>query len=397
MGKINTDKQKIETLLTRGVEEVIVKEDLEKALFSGKQLRVKLGIDPTAPDLHLGHAIQLRKLQQFQKLGHTAVLIIGDFTARIGDPSERSQERKLITEKEVKGNMKKYLKVAGKILDIDALEVVYNSKWFAKEGLKEIIALAGAGSIQQVLHRADFKKRIEQGGDITLLELLYPLFQGYDSVKVKADVEIGGTDQLFNLLMGRRVQRHFKLIEQNILTTTLLVGLDGEKKMSKSLNNYIALDEKPGVMFGKVMSLGDELLKKYFLLCTEMHEREIETALNQGPRDAKLLLARALVSMYHTEPAAKKAHDEFISMFSDKKKPKEIQSIHLPLKSYSLVELLIAVNFAESKSEARRLIEQGGVRINDEKKNEVSEIISLEKEVLIQVGPRRFVRVRSKN
>ena len=299
---VNTDSRKIEELLVRGVEDVIVKEHLEQALKSGKQLRVKFGIDPTAPDIHLGHTVVLRKLRAFQDLGHHVILLIGDFTAKIGDPSGRSEARKPLSEEDVENNMKGYLEQAGKIIDIKKAEVVCNSSWFAKEGLRELIDLSSAGSIQQVLRRADFRKRLDEDNDITLLEALYPLFQGYDSVKVKADVEIGGTDQLFNLLMGRRVQRHYKMPEQDILTAQLLEGTDGVKKMSKSVGNYVGVNDEPVDMFSKVMTIKDDLILKYFWLCADVTQDELdsyEKRLNDGanPRDIKIELGKKIVAL----------------------------------------------------------------------------------------------------
>lgn len=308
--KINTDSQKIEEILTSGMEEIIVKNHLEKQLKSGRNLRVKFGIDPTAPDIHLGHSVPLRKLKQFQELSHQIILIIGDFTAQIGDPSERKETRKPLTAEEIKKNMKEYLKQAGKIINLDKTEVIYNSEWFAKDNAKIIFKLARAGSIQQILRRTDFQKRLQKNQDITLLETLYPLLQGYDSVMVKADVEIGGTDQLFNLLMGRKVQRFYEMPEQDIMTVPLLEGIDGVKKMSKSAENYIGLTESPDSMVGKIMSLPDNLIVKYFLLCADIAEDKIKIMgkdMQSGklnPRDAKARLAREIVALYHGKIAA---------------------------------------------------------------------------------------------
>ena len=267
----------MDELLSRNVEEVMEKDHLRAALFSGKKLRVKFGIDPTSPDLHLGHAVVLRKLREFQDLGHVAVLIIGDFTAQVGDPSGRSETRKMLSADEVKHNEKEYLRHAGKVLDIKKAEIFHNNEWFARAGLAEVMQLTAAASMQQILRRADFKKRLAANVDVTMLEMLYPLLQGYDSVQVRADVELGGTDQLFNLLMGRQVQKRFGVPEQDILTVPLLEGLDGKKKMSKSYGNYIGLDDEPADMFGKVMSLPDALVSRYFIFCTGLSEAEIRT------------------------------------------------------------------------------------------------------------------------
>lgn len=398
MSKIITDENKIKELLSRGMEEVIVKESLEKKLKSGKQLRVKFGIDPTAPDIHLGHTVALRKLKQFQDLGHKIVLIIGDFTAMIGDPSGRSETRKPLTKKEVKNNLKNYLTGAGKIINIKKAEVNYNSKWFGKN-VEPILELSRAGSIQQVLHRADFQKRISEGRDITLLEALYPLFQGYDSVKVKSNVEIGGTDQKFNLLMGRQIQRHFDLEEQDIITLPLLEGTDGVRKMSKSYGNYIGVAENPNDMLGKIMSLPDYLIGKYFILCTDIADEKLikmDQDMKSGklnPRDAKLNLAFEIVKIYHGEKKAQKAKDEFINIFSKKELPTDIEEFKLKNNIVNIIELLCESGLASSRGEAKRLAEQGGVRIN----NEVEKNWVIRREFkggeILQVGKRKFLKI----
>jgi len=387
-------KPDVKTLLERGAIEVIEKDHLEKALRSGKKLRVKFGIDPTAPDLHLGHTVPLRKLRQFQDAGHQAVLIIGDFTAMIGDPTGRSLERKPLTEKQIKENKKNYLKQAGKILDLKKAEIQHNSKWFLKKGsLETILEISRAGSIQQVLHRADFKKRLDEGHDITLLEMMYPLFQGYDSVMVKADLEVGGTDQKFNLLMGRRVQRHFRMAEQDVLTLPLLEGTDGVHKMSKSSGNYIGIIEKPEIMFGKIMSIPDNLILKYAELLTDLQLKKISAKAKSDPRGAKMELAGTLARMYHSASAAQKAEEEFVRVVSQKGVPKETKSYKLKTKNLNLVDLLVETKMASSKSEARRLIEQGGVKIDNNKQGDPNIIIDLSRERLLQVGKRKYLRV----
>lgn len=374
-------------LLTKGVEEVIVKEHLEKELASGKKLRVKFGIDPTAPDLHLGHTVALRKLREFQDAGHTAVLIIGDFTAMIGDPSGRAEARKPLTKKEVEANMKKYLAQAAKVLNIKKAEVVYNSKWLGKK-IETLIELSRAGTIQQVLHRADFKKRIDEGRDITLLEMMYPLFQGYDSFAVEADIELGGTDQKFNLLMGRHMQKHFGMKEQDVVTLPLLEGTDGVRKMSKSFGNYIALDAEPNDMFGKIMSVPDALLSKYFMLLTN-----VEYPANLPPRDAKLLLAKTIVGMYHGAKAAAKAEEEFVRVFSKKEAPSDAPAISVSGKKLTLLEILQAAEPSESKSELRRLVEQGAVKINDEAKKDPNEALELRGGEILKIGKKKFFKI----
>ncbi len=389
-------------ILTRGVAEIIERSHLERALKSKKKLRVKLGIDPTAPDLHLGHAVVLRKLKQFQDLGHKVVLIIGDFTGTIGDPTGRSEERKPLSREEIKQNEKNYLKELGKILDIRKVEVRHNSEWFLKEGIAAVLALAKAGTIQQVLHRADFKKRLDEGKDITLLETMYPLFQGYDSVKIKADIELGGTDQLFNVLMGRKIQRYFGLSEQDILTVPLLEGTDGVRKMSKSFGNYIALNDPPAELFGKLMSIKDNLIIKYFELCTGVPEKrisELKRLLKTkkiNPRDAKMILAYEVVSLYHGKQKAKAASEEFKRVFKAGELPNEIPQIKVKKGKMGIVDLLVEIGFASSKSAATRLVTQGGVRINGDRITNPKEIIEIPKTgIIIRAGKRKFAEVRS--
>lgn len=386
MVRVKIDEKTIEKILGRGVEEVIVKEHLEAALRSGKKLRIKFGIDPTAPDLHLGHTVPLRKLRQFQDLGHKAVLIIGDFTAMIGDPSGREGARPPLTQKQVKENMKKYLSQAGKVINLRNAEIHYNSKWLGKK-LKTIIELSRAATVQQVLHREDFKKRIAAGGEVTLLEVLYPLLQGYDSVMVGADAEIGGTDQKFNLLMGRQIQRYFGMAEQDILTVSLLEGTDGVKKMSKSYNNYIALDEKPLEMFGKIMSIPDHLIDKYYLLLTD-EDRKISE-----PRDAKLELAKNIVTAYRGQKAAETAQNEFVRIFREREVPSKIPAFKLPSEPLNILDLLVKLKLAVSKSQAKQLVGQGAVEIGGRLCKDWREKITPESGMLVKVGKRRFAKI----
>lgn len=376
-----------ENLLSRRVSEIIEKDNLEKALNSGKKLRVKFGIDPTGPNIHLGHAVVLRKLKEFQDAGHKIILIIGDFTARIGDPSGRSETRKPLSEKEVKNNMKEYLKETGRILNIKKCDVKYNSSWFEKELLAEAIRLTAASTIQQVLHRSDFKKRIEEDNDITLTEILYPVLQGYDSVKIMADLELGGTDQKFNLLMGRRVQRYFKQKEQDVMMCPILEGLDGVKKMSKSYENHIALSESGENMFGKTMSLPDSLIEKYFNLCTDLDSEEIKSILNNPPRNAKLKLAWEIVSLYHGEKEADEAREKFIRVFSKREVPEEIPEID----NLGSLIATTAAALAKSNSEAKRLIEQGAVEISGKK---VSLNDNYKKGDIIKIGKKQFFKIK---
>lgn len=355
---MKVSEEKIKEILELGVEEVIQKEHLEQALRFGKKLIIKFGIDPTSPDLHLGHMVPLRKLHQFQDAGHTIALIIGDFTATIGDPSGRSEERKPLQKKEVKNNLKKYLSLAGKILSIKKCKIFYNSEWFKKAAVEKFLELSKSGSLQQTLKRADFQERMNAGNDISMLELWYPLFQGYDSVMVKADVEIGGTDQKFNLLMGRRVQRHFKMSEQDIVTLSLLEGTDGKRKMSKSYGNYITLDESPASIYSKILSVPDELIKKYFLLLTDTKEND------------KVFLSPML------EQKKKLAFLINLQLYSKKEALGAEEAEIMYAKNGELwVDFLVKGNFVKSKMEAKRLINGGGVDFDGKKVKSFKDLI----------------------
>ncbi len=397
--KIVTDKEKIKTLLTRAVSEVIIKDHLEAELQSGRELRIKLGIDPTAPDIHLGHAVSLMKLRQFQALGHQAVLIIGDFTARIGDPTGRMEARKILSPQMVKKNLKNYLEQIGKIININKAEIRYNSEWFGKMKVWEFFDLAAKVTIQQVMKREDFRKRIKNDQDININETMYPLFQGYDSVMVRADVEIGGEDQKINLLMGRRVQRAHGVSEQDILTTWLIEGTDGNKKMSKSSGNYIGVAEKPEIIFGKVMSIPDTLITKYFRALTEVSDTDInrfeEELKNKktNPRDIKSKLAFEITKIYHGEKSAEKAEKEFNAVFRQCEPPEKILVVKLQKGSYDAVDLLIKLNLTKSKSEARRLINEGAVKINNKTIGDFQSIINITAGLVVQIGKRRFVKI----
>src|SRR3989344_467949 len=376
----------IEKLLTRGVAEVIVKEHLERALNSDKKLRVKFGADPTAPDLHLGHAVVLRKLRQFQDLGHQVIFVIGDYTAKLCDPSGRSTTRPQLSDAEIKANAKTYFKQVGKILNVKKAEVRYNSEWYKKQKLEFVLGLMAKFTIQRVLERDDFQKRIKGGTEVYGHEILYPMLQAYDSVMVNADVEIGGTDQKFNMLAGRDLQRHLGVSEQDVITSPLLIGTDGQKKMSKSVGNYIALDELPSDMFGKIMALPDSLIDQYYELCTDVPRAVAD------PREAKLELGRIIVSMYHDAKAGEKAKEEFVRVFSKGQAPSEV-----PVKKVSqwnIVDVLVESGAAASKSEARRLIGQGGGSANDQKVAGVHTMI--EPGMVIKAGKHTFFRVEKK-
>lgn len=390
---------KINELLTRGVEEVIDKEDLCRHLNSKKKLRIKLGIDPTSPNIHIGRAVVLWKLRAFQELGHRAVFIVGDFTGIIGDTSDKDSERPMMTEKQIKENLKTYFKQAGKIIDLKKAELAYNSKWLKKLGFKEIGQMADLFGLHDFESRENISKRLKAGKRVSLRELLYPLMQGYDSVAVKADVELGGTDQRFNLLAGRTIQPLYKQHPQNILMTTLMEGTDG-RKMSSSWGNVINITDEPKDMFGKVMSVGDELIKKYFVLATRVPLEEIEAYISQNPnpRDQKLILAEKITALYHGGTEAFKAKEAFISQFSKGELPEDIEkkkvtNILQPAGRYKISVLLKIVGLVESKGEARRLIDQKGVKVNGQVSEDVELLLDGKQEFLLQVGKRRYMKV----
>jgi len=370
-------------LLSRGVEEVINKNDLQKQLKS-KKIRVKLGIDPTAPDLHLGHAVALRKLKQFQDAGHKVILIIGDFTAMIGDPTDRVGARESLTTAQVKKNMREYLDQAGKILNLKKVEIKYNSQWFKKLDFNKLLDLMASFTVQQLIERDDFSKRIKEGKPVGYHELIYPIMQAYDSVIIKADLEIGGRDQRLNILAGRDLMSKSGMKPQNVLTLPLLEGTDGKRKMSKSFNNYISLNDKPNDMFGKIMSIPDALISKYFDLLTDLKKPR-----SKDQRKNKLLLAKTIVADLHNKKLAQKAEDYFIKVFSKKEQPTDIVKLKIKAKKINLVDLLIKAG-VKSKSEARRLIDQGGIRIDKEVKKGYSTKISIKGGSVLQIGKRKF-------
>ena len=400
--KIAADRKKIKTLLGRAVNEIIDRYSLEAKLKSGKILRVKLGIDPTAPDIHLGHTVSLIKLKQFQDLGHQAVLIIGDFTATIGDPAGRFESRKPLLPQIVAENLKTYLKQIVKIVDIKKTEIRYNNEWFGKITPKKLFFLTSLATIQQALEREDFQKRLKSNQAVTLTEVLYSLFQGYDSVMVKADVEIGGEDQKVNLLMGRRVQRAYKVPEQDILTTWLIEGTDGVKKMSKSSGNYIGIAEKPNMMFGKVMSIPDSLIIKYFRALTMIADSEIDKfeielrSKKTNPRDIKAKLAFEIVKIYHGKKSAQEAEEEFNKVFRKHELPEKIPVVVLKRGSYNVTDLLLQLNLVKSKSEAGRLINENAVKINSETMKDSKTKVNITSGLVVQVGNRRFVKIKIK-
>jgi tyrosyl-tRNA synthetase len=393
--KINTDLAKIDRLLSRGVAEVIDRESLKKKLTSGKQLRVKLGFDPTGARIHIGRAIILRKLREFQDLGHKVVFIVGDFTATIGDPSDKLDKRPQLTAEAIAENIKHYKEQVGLILDLKKAEFHFNSAWLKKLSFADMLDLQRVFSVNQMLARRNFADRLEKHGEIGLYETSYPLMQGYDSVAVKADVEIGGFDQLFNLKAGRLVQEHFRMPAQDILMGEMLEGTDG-RKMSTSWGNVINITDEPNDMFGKVMSVADGLIQKYFSLCTNLSWEEIKKIEELKPKDQKMRLAHEIVKLYHGEKAAIAAAEEFNRVHSKGEMPTEIPEVIVDSHALTLVDLLVTAQLATSKSEARRLIEQGGVRINDTKKTDAAETVAIDNGMVVQVGPRRFVKIRRK-
>lgn len=390
---ISTDNKKIEELLSRGVDEVIVKVDLEKKLKSGKQLRIKLGIDPTSPNLHIGRSIPLLKMRDFQELGHQLVFIVGDATGVIGDTSDKDSERPMQAREQIEQNMKAYADQAGKIIDIDKCEVKFNSEWLNKLSYDEIGAQADLFSLHEFTMRENIKKRLDSGSRVSLRELLYPLMQGYDSVAVKADVELGGTDQRFNLLAGRTMQPSYKQAPQNIVMGPLLEGTDG-RKMSSSWGNTINLTAEPNDMFGKVMTVPDSLIIKYFTLATRVpltQINEYDSAIKAGknPRDLKMKLGYELVRFYHSQKAAEEAQQYFIDTFKNKEIPTDIPE--LKPSAYDIITVLVESKICASKAEARRAIEQSGVKIGEQKIEAIDQVVKIGD--VVQKGKRFFVKV----
>jgi len=378
---------KLNHLLTRGVEEIIDEESLVKKLKK-KKLRIKFGTDPTSPNLHIGRSVSLLKLRDFQQLGHKIIFIIGDFTGVIGDTSDKDSERPMLTEKQVKNNMKTYIKQVGKILDIKKCEIYYNSKWLKKLNYKEITKQTNVFSLNEFISRENIKRRLEKGKRVSLRETLYPLMQGYDSVAIKADVEVGGTDQRFNLLAGRVLQKYYNQEPQDIITNPLIKGLDG-RKMSSSWKNTVNLLDPPDEMYGKIMSLKDELITEYFYLCTRVDLKKIKEYEKLPPRDYKAKLAFELVRFYHSEKKAQKAEEYFIKTFSKKETPDKIKEFKP--KEYNIISILTESNLASSNTEARRLIKQKGVKRNKKVVSNDKEII--EKGDIIQKGKRFFLKI----
>ncbi|MEW6181933.1 MAG: tyrosine--tRNA ligase [Bacillota bacterium] len=395
-------------IIQRGVAEIIIEEELEKkltrAVSTGKPLKVKLGLDPTAPDIHLGHTVVLQKMRQFQELGHRIIIIIGDFTGRIGDPSGKTETRKQLSEEEVLANAQTYKEQIFKILDPDKTEIVFNSSWLASLTFADVIQLAANYTVARMLEREDFSKRFKGNLPISIHEFFYPLMQGYDSVALRADIEMGGTDQRFNLLMGRTLQTAYGQEPQAAITMPILEGLDGVHKMSKSLGNYIGITEPPEEIYGKVMSLPDELIIRYLELVTSVPDEEVRViaaGLKEGgvhPRDAKMRLAREVISQFYTLEAAQKAEAEFIRVFQERELPSEIPGFMVPQDAINdglvhLPRLLMLSGLVPSTSEGRRLIIQGGVRVNETKIVDPNAAIPPVPGTIIRIGRRKFTRL----
>ena len=399
---LSTQKEQMD-VIKKGTVEIIPEDELaakiEKSIKEKKPLNIKLGCDPSRPDLHIGHSVVLNKLREFQDFGHTAILIIGDYTGMIGDPSGKKKTRPQLTFEETRQNGLTYFEQASKILDRDKTKILYNSQWLSKLDLEKLIGIMSKFTVQRILERDDFTKRLKEQTEISLHEILYPIMQGYDSVAIDADVELGGTDQKFNNLVGRDMQKRFGKEPQIVVLMPLLEGTDGSEKMSKSLGNAIGISDDPKDIFGKAMSIPDTLIYKYFELGTRVPlERlnEIKSRLenpNTNPRDVKRELAFELVKLYYDEAAAVNARDEFDKIFIKKEIPDDIQEIHITDNDKKLIDIIFENNLAESKSNARRLIEQGAVSINGDKINDVNFTLTESGEFVIKAGKKKFLKV----
>ncbi|MDN4526212.1 tyrosine--tRNA ligase [Fictibacillus fluitans] len=391
-------------LYANGVSEIIpaleLKQKIAKSLLEKKPLKVKLGLDPSAPDVHIGHTVVLQKLKQFQQHGHMIQLIVGDFTGKIGDPTGKSAARKQLTDEEVKHNAQTYVEQFGKVLDMEKVELHYNSRWLSALNFEEVVRLAGSITVARLLERNDFSQRISAGKPISLHEFFYPLMQGYDSVVLESDIELGGTDQHFNVLMGRQLQEHYQKEKQAVILLPLLEGLDGVEKMSKSKGNYIGIQDEPNDMFGKTMSIPDELIAKYIDLATSFDlkkKTQLKIDLKCGklhPRDAKVMIAENFVTMFHGRKPAEGAVHHFQQVFQHKKLPEEIPAVVWKKASeISVVDLIVELGLLPSKSEARKMIQNGGIKLNGEKVTNISLEIEIKNDTIIQVGKRKFLKL----
>lgn len=391
--------EKIKELLTRGVEKVVVARELEKKLKSGKKLRIKHGVDPTTKDLHIGYAVVYNKLRELQNLGHTIIFLIGDFTARFGDPTDTEKSRQLRSKKEVRDLAKDYIKQLGSILDIKKTEIRYNSEWYDKMSAEELLQLMSHFTSQQLLERDMFQERMKKNQEIGLHEPVYPVLQGYDSVMLRSDLTVIGNDQTFNELKGRDLQKDFGQEPQDIISMKMLVGTDGKVKMSQSLGNYIGMTEGARDQYGKVMSIPDESLIHYFELTTKISEKEIkkiEADLKKGsnPRDIKMRLAREIVTMYHSKEEAEQAEEAFVKQFSKRELPEEIKEFKFSGGERKLYDILVDCGLVDSKSEARRLIDQNAVKVDGAVIGDREAIIGLKTGMVIQVGKRRYGKIK---
>lgn len=397
---INLDEQV--KIILKGVDDIIdekeLREKLVKADKEKRQLIIKLGLDPSAPDIHLGHTVVLRKMKQLQDLGHKVIIIIGDFTGKIGDPTGKSQARKALTTEQVLENAKTYQEQIFKVLDKQKTEVRFNSEWLGKLNFEDVVKLAATITVARMLEREDFKKRYESHTPISVHEFFYPLMQGYDSVAIKADIELGGTDQRFNLLMGRALQKEFNQESQVVIMMPIIEGLDGVNKMSKSLGNYIGVDEEPGIMYQKAMEIPDELIIKYYNLVTDVHPDivdGIEKDLKEdkvNPRDVKMGLAREIVRLYHGEEKSSFAEERFKSVFQKGQIPVDILTVEVSSNDLDLAQVIVSNKLTPSKSELRRLVKQGGVKVNGEKISDLQEV-KASGELVIQIGKKKFIKI----
>jgi tyrosyl-tRNA synthetase len=390
-------------LLKRGTAEIFTEAELAEKLTNAakdkRQLRIKLGLDPTSPDIHLGHTVVLRKMRQFQDLGHKAVLIIGDYTARIGDPTGQNATRPMLSPEQIEKNAETYFQQAGKILDTssDKLEVRYNSEWLEKLTLMELIQIAAKKTVAQMLQRDSFKLRLDKGIDVYTHEFIYPLMQGYDSVAVKSDVELGGTDQTFNNLVGRDIQKAYNQPQQVVITVPILVGLDGKEKMSKSKGNYIGVTDEPNDMFGKVMSISDDMMANYFTLLTDLPVEKIAELTNSQkthPKEAKVLLGKTIVSQFYDAKAADTAAEQFEKVFAQKQLPDEIPEVKLPAEPITVKQLLVSCKLVDTGGEAKRMCAQSAVSIDGQKVTDPNAQITPKSGMTIQVGKRKFAKVK---
>lgn len=397
---LDADKQL--AIIKSGIAELISEEELLRKLKGKRKLRVKLGIDASGPDIHLGFSVVLRKLRQFQDLGHTAVMVVGDFTGMIGDPSGVSKTRPKLTRQQVRKNLARYKDQIFRVLDPKRTEFVLNSKWLAALSMYDLVELASKYTVARILERDDFSQRLKEGLPVYMHEILYPLCQGYDSVAIRADVELGGTDQKFNLLVGRELMRESDMEPQVVLTMPILEGLDGVRKMSKSFNNYIGITETPKQMFGKIMSLPDDLIIKYFRLATDAFPHRVEEyrmALEEGsmnPRDAKFDLAKTLVRMYHSAPAAQKTAEDFQRVFTQRELPEKIDAYKVTKASMNVVDLLIECKLLNSRGEAKRKVREGAIDIDGARVDDINYVVDLKQPVVVRCGKHKFLKVAKK-